>query len=193
LSNRTTTAYHDLGDLSRNGGQRFGAAVGARPVGYGTVPKDKERTLKTPMWLGACAVVLAVCPFGATGQDKDDKFDAAKLVGTWKYVSGVKDGKKLDAADLKDQTVTITKETFTLKSKDTFVMKYVVDAKNKPIGIKFEITESPFGPGAKAEGIIELKGDELKICYAPLAGAAPKTFESKEGSKYHLFVLKRAK
>jgi uncharacterized protein (TIGR03067 family) len=179
--------------LSRAVGQHIGAAVGAGPVGCGTFAKEKERTLKTAMWLSACAVVLAACPFGATGQDKDDKFDAAKLVGTWKYVSGVKDGKKLDAADFKGQTVTITKETFTLKSKDTFVMKYVVDAKNKLIGIKFEITESPFGAGAKAEGIIELKGDELKICYAPLGGGAPKTFESKEGSQYHLFVLKKAK
>jgi uncharacterized protein (TIGR03067 family) len=193
LSNQTATVYHDLGGLSRKAGHHIGAAVGAKPVEYGTFPRAKEQTLKTAMWLCAWAVVLAACPFGATGQDKEDKFDAAKLVGTWNYVSAVKDGKKMEAADLKGQTVTITKETFTLKSKDTFVMKYVVDAKKKPIGIKFEITESPFGPGAKAEGIIELKGDELKICYAPLEGAAPKTFESKEGSRYHLFVLKRAK
>ena len=39
----------------------------------------------------------------------------------------------------------------------------------------------------------ECKGDDLRICYAPLEGDAPKAFEAKEGSKAHLFTLKRSK
>jgi uncharacterized protein (TIGR03067 family) len=144
------------------------------------------------VWLGVGAVLLAMCPHGAIGQGKDDKFDPAKLVGTWKYVSGVKNGAKLDADHFKGQSVVITKETLTLKGEATFVMKYELDPKAKPVGIKLTITESPFGAGAKAEGIIEVNGDDLRICYAP-EGAAPKTFEAKEGSNFHLFVLKRVK
>jgi uncharacterized protein (TIGR03067 family) len=88
----------------------------------------------------------------------------------------------------------LTKDTFTLKSSDaTFVMKYKLDTKAKPVGVSLEITEGPIGVGAKSNGIIELNGDDLKICYASDEGAAPKTFEAKEGSKYHLFVLKRTK
>ena len=49
------------------------------------------------------------------------------------------------------------------------------------------------GVGSKSPGIIELKGDDLKICYAPMDSEAPKTFEAKEGSKLHLFTLKRVK
>jgi uncharacterized protein (TIGR03067 family) len=131
---------------------------------------------------------------GKAGGDKGDKFDATKLVGSWKYVSGVKNGEKVGDKQFKDQTVTITKDMITLKGPDaTFVMKYQLDTKKSPVGIKMEITESPFGAGAKAAGIIEVKGDDLRICYAPLEGDAPKTFEAKEGSKYHLFTLKRAK
>jgi uncharacterized protein (TIGR03067 family) len=154
----------------------------------------KEVPLKTAMWLSACAILLAAGSFGASGQGKDDKFDATKLVGTWKYVSGVKEGQKLDADHFKGQTVVLTKDTFTLKSSDaTFVMKYKLDTKAKPIAVAMEIAEGPVGVGAKSAGIIELNGDDLKICYAIDDGAAPKTFESKEGSKYHLFVLKRTK
>jgi uncharacterized protein (TIGR03067 family) len=172
-----------------SGASRLAFVRPARDLG----PNDKECNVTTRTWLSAAAVLLVVCPFGAVGQGKDDKFDAAKLVGTWKYVSGVKDGTKVDADHFKGQTLTITKDTFTLKSDDaTFVMKYELDAKSKPVGIKYTITEGPFGVGAKAEGIVEVNGDDLKVCYAP-EGAAPKTFEAKEGSKYHLFVLKRTK
>jgi hypothetical protein len=55
-----------------------------------------------------------------------------------------------------------------------------------------EMTESPFGAGAMAKGIIEVKGDDLKLCYTT-EGDAPKNFEAKEGSNAHSFVLKRSK
>ena len=116
------------------------------------------------------------------------------MVGKWAYVSGEKDGKKVEADALKSQSVTITKEAITLKGDaGTFVMSYEIDEKKSPMTVKLKITESPFGAGAKAAGIIELKGDDLKFCYAPESDDAPKGFEAKEGSKHHNFVLKRSK
>jgi uncharacterized protein (TIGR03067 family) len=128
-------------------------------------------------------------------ESKDSKFDKTKLIGNWKYVAAVKDGEKVDEARLKNQAVIISKETFTLKSPEsTFVMKYEFDEKKSPVQVKFTMTESPFGAGSKAEGIIELNGDDLKICYAPMEGDKPPTkFEAKEGSKHFFFTLKRAK
>jgi uncharacterized protein (TIGR03067 family) len=152
--------------------------------------------LKTGLWLSAGAVLLVVCPFGAVGQDKSGKIDAAKLEGTWKYVSGVENGKKIEADRLKVQSLIIDKKNFTLKGEKAdadFVMAYELDTKTTPVGIKFTITKGPIGVGSKSNGIIELNGDELKVCYNPMDGAAPKTFESKEGSNFHLFVLKRGK
>jgi uncharacterized protein (TIGR03067 family) len=149
--------------------------------------------MRAAIRLGACSLFLALAFLGAAGQGQEDKFDAAKLTGTWKYVSAEKSGEKVDAARLKDGTVIITKETITLKGDATFVMKYVLDPAQKPVTIKLTMTESPFGAGATAEGILELNGDELRLCYAQTGAAAPKKFETKEGSNHHLFVLKRSK
>ena len=137
--------------------------------------------------------VLVLSPL--TAADKDEgKLDPAKLVGTWSYVSGEEDGKKKTADDLKGGTVEITKETIMLKDANaTYVIKYTLDTKKSPVRISMEITKGPQGEGSKAEGIIELKDDELKICYPPMGGEAPKEFSAKEGSKLHLFVLKKKK
>jgi uncharacterized protein (TIGR03067 family) len=148
--------------------------------------------------LCVCAGVLFAVGFPAAAGDKDKAgkeaaFDPAKLVGKWKYVSGEKGGTKVEDSHLKDQ-VTITKDTLTIKGEATFVMKYEVNAKKDPVTIKFTMTESPFGPGAVALGIIDLKGDDLKICYDAAEGKEfPKKFATKEGEKMHLFVLKRVK
>jgi uncharacterized protein (TIGR03067 family) len=125
--------------------------------------------------------------------DEKDKFDSGKLVGTWSYVSGEKNGTKVDPENLKAGKVTFTKETITLESpQGKFVMKYTLDTKTNPVSLSMEMTESPFGAGAMSKGIIEIKGDELKMCYAT-EGDAPKKFETKEGSNVNLFVLKRSK
>ncbi len=149
--------------------------------------------MRLAMKLGAVAVLLAACSLGAAAEDEKDGVGPAKLVGTWNYVSGVKDGAKSDKAVLKDAKVIITKETITLKGTDTFVLSYKLDAKKKPATLAMTITKGPFGAGAKSTGIVELKGDELTICYDPAGKTTPKKFEAKKDSKLHLFVLKRAK
>jgi uncharacterized protein (TIGR03067 family) len=152
--------------------------------------------MRAAIWLSVCAFLFVVYPLAAADDDKkgkDDKFDAAKLVGAWTYVSGEKNGEKLDKDHFKDSKVIITKESITLEGpQGKFVMKYKLDTKKSPVALSMTMTESPFGPGATAEGIVEVKGDELKICYAT-EGEAPKGFEAKEGSNHHLFVLKRTK
>lgn len=148
--------------------------------------------MRTMTWLGACSFTLLVGSILAA-DEKGDKFDAAKMLGTWTYVSGEKNGTKVDPENLKAGTVKITKETITLESpQGKFVIKYTLDAKKDPVTLAMEMTESPFGAGAMAKGIIEVKGDDLKMCYAT-EGDAPKKFETKEGGTSHLFVLKRSK
>jgi len=142
-------------------------------------------------FLGAATFVLLAGSIVAA--DDKDKFDAGKMVGTWTYVSGEKNGAKVDPETLKGGTVKITKETITLESpQGKFVIKYTLDTKNSPVSLAMEMTESPFGAGAMAKGIIDVKSDELKLCYAT-EGGAPKKFETKEGSNSHLFVLKKSK
>lgn len=138
---------------------------------------------------GLSSLVLIPALTGAG--DKKDAFDASKLIGKWNYVSGEKAGEKVDADSLKKQMAIVDKENFTLTGEALFVMKYEVDAKKSPAVIRFTMTKSPFGAGAKAAGIVEVNGDEMKLCYTP-DGEAPTKFETK-GTKAHLFLLKRAK
>jgi uncharacterized protein (TIGR03067 family) len=155
------------------------------------IAREMEQAMKVGFWLGACALILASGPLGAGDKDK---FDAEKLVGKWTFVSGVKNGDKMTEEQLKKLTCELTKDSFILQNEaGKFTMKYELDTKKTPIGIKVEITEGPVGVGSKAEGVIELKGDDFKLCYAPMGGEAPKTFEAKEGSMLHLFALKRSK
>lgn len=146
--------------------------------------------MRIVMSMGLCAVLLMIGRVSA--EEKPAKFDAAKLVGDWKYATGEKNGEKANADNLKNK-VTFTKDTITLHGEMKFVMKYELDTTKSPVEIKLEMTESPFGAGAKAIGIIMVDGDDLKMCYDPAGKESPKKFEAKEGSKVHLFVLKRAK
>ena len=149
--------------------------------------------MRTKCLLALGAAVLAVAAPNAAAEEKA-RLDPAKLVGTWNYVSGEEDGKKADLERLKKGTVEITKDTITLKSDEaTFVIKYSLDTDKSPCRISMEITKGPQGEGSKAQGIIALKGDELKLCYPAMGGEAPKEFSAKEGSRLHLFVLKRKK
>jgi uncharacterized protein (TIGR03067 family) len=139
--------------------------------------------------LGLMALGLLV---GTAAAEDKEKLDPAKLVGTWTYVSGEKEGKKIPADNLKQGTVEITKENITLKAPDgKFVIKYQLDSAKSPAQINMEITEGPQGVGSKAEGIVALDGEQLKLCYPAMGGAVPKDFATKEGSGLHLFVLKK--
>jgi uncharacterized protein (TIGR03067 family) len=125
--------------------------------------------------------------------EEKPKFDAAKLVGTWTFVSGEKEGVKSEQEALKGK-VEITKDGIKIIASEdlVFVMKYKLDTDAKPIGITIEGTEGPV-KDQTVKGIIELDGDTLKLAYGLPGEAAPKEFKTKEGSKANSFVMKREK
>ncbi|MCX7702029.1 MAG: TIGR03067 domain-containing protein [Gemmataceae bacterium] len=144
-------------------------------------------------WLKSVGCFALVVAFASVRAD-EKKFDAEKMLGKWTYTAGEKAGVKSDLELIQKGTVTITKDTITLQDdSNKFVIKYKIDASKNPPVIDMEITESPFGAGAKAVGIVSLNGDELKICYNPMGETPPEKFETKEGSSANMFVLKRAK
>src|SRR5262249_15644546 len=146
----------------------------------------------------ALAVVLAFAFAPGFADDKaekkDAKFDAAKLVGKWEYVSGKKNGEDVAKDHLVGQ-VTFTKDEVHLPAgpDPKFVMGYKVDSGKSPAQIDMEIKDGPVKEG-KAKGIISLNGDELKIAYG-VEGMSerPEKFESTDMNKAFLWVLKRAK
>ena len=137
-----------------------------------------------------CALAFTAAP--VLGEEKKAEFDASKFEGKWKMTAGEKFGDKVDAKAMEGE-VTINKDTIIIKGNDmTHMMKYKLDTKASPVAISMEGTEGP-AKGFKAEGIVEVKGDELKLCYAMPDEKRPTSFGTKKGDKNLYFVMKRVK
>jgi uncharacterized protein (TIGR03067 family) len=146
--------------------------------------------MKATAWLGLCAAVV----LAAAARAEDAGKGADKLTGTWKFVSGEKEGEKLPEERLKTP-VKITKDQIKLEGPNedmTFTFEYKLDTSKTPWHISLKGLDN-VAKGSTAEGIVEVKGDELKLCYAVEGGKPPTEFKTKEGDKHHLFVLKKAK
>lgn len=118
--------------------------------------------------------------------------DAAKLVGEWTYVSGEKDGTKLDKDHFAGQKVSFTdKEIKVSGPNGEYDFSYKLDTTKQPVAIAMEMTAGGTGD-SKTAGIIALDGNTMKLCYPPRGGAAPTKFEAPSGSGLHCFVLEHA-
>jgi uncharacterized protein (TIGR03067 family) len=145
--------------------------------------------MRKALALGLCAALSWAV---GTSNAEEKKFDAAKLVGKWTIASGEKNGEKVAEDNLKKIKIEIDKEKLTLNGDMEFVFSYKLDTSKKPVGISMTITKG-MGEGTTTEGIIEVDGDTIKLCYAMPNEKAPKEFTGKANSGFHNFVLKRAK
>jgi len=147
----------------------------------------------------AFVVGLGLVGFASTAwadDKKDEKGDAPKLSGKYTLVSGKKNDKPIDE-DSKKGEYDFGPEKITIKGNGiTFVMGYKLVSKANPAEIDMEILEGPEGTkGSKAAGIVEVKGDTLKLAYSMDKDKddkikRPKTFDGKEG---FVFEFKKAK
>src|SRR5262245_26601373 len=137
------------------------------------------------------AVGLGLLASAALAAEPDRIEDAPKLEGKYKLVGGKKDGAEIGDESKKGE-YTITADKITIKGQDaSFVMGYKLDPKAKPVNIDMEILEGVEGTkGSKAEGIVELKGDVLKLAYSIEKGKRPKNFDGKDG---FMFEFKKEK
>jgi uncharacterized protein (TIGR03067 family) len=126
---------------------------------------------------------------GAVGQEK--KPDAPKLEGKYTLVAGKINGKAIDE-DAKKAEYTFTADQVTVKGKDImFVMGYKIDPRTDPMNVDMAIADGTEGSkGTKAQGIIEVKGDTVKLAYSTEKEKRPKDFK---GEKDFYFELKKAK
>ncbi|MCA9214385.1 MAG: DUF1080 domain-containing protein [Planctomycetales bacterium] len=114
------------------------------------------------------------------------------IAGTWNYVNGQSNGEAIGEDRLQGD-ITITADSLTLQGPDAkFVFEYKIDSSKKPNAIHMIITESPFGTGAEANGIVRRTGEQLELCYA-MEGDAPEKFEAGENSGHRYLVLEKKK
>jgi uncharacterized protein (TIGR03067 family) len=117
--------------------------------------------------------------------------EAPKLEGKYKLVGGKKNGADVDE-EAKKSEFSFTADKATIKGMGlTFVMNYKLDPKTTPVGIDMDIAEGPEGTkGTKAWGIVEVKGETLKLAYALEKEKRPKGFEGKDGFYFEFKKIK---
>jgi uncharacterized protein (TIGR03067 family) len=133
------------------------------------------------------ALGLGMLGFLGLASAQDKKGEAPKLEGKYTLVAGKISGKDV-GDDAKKGEYTFTADKITIKAMDLkFVMGYKVDAKTSPAQIDMEILEGPEGTkGTKAAGIVELKGDTLKLAYMIDKDKRSKDFDGKDGFYFEL-------
>ena len=137
-------------------------------------------------------LALAVCGLLALSlhaEEKGGKLDAKSLEGTYTITKGEHDGKALPPDHFKGSVVTFTKSKIYGTDKNTkefFSTEYTLDTSSSPAMIKMKGTAPKKD---NADGVIEMSGDTIRICYALPGGETPTKFEA--GVKQNCFTLKR--
>ena len=133
------------------------------------------------------AVGVVAC-LGLSARAADEKID---LSGKYTVVSGKKNGAAIDDR-AKKAKYTATADTFTIAGGDKkFVFSYKLKPGTSPVEIDMAVAEGPDGTkGTLAVGIIEQKGDTLKLAYSLDKEKRPKDFDGAAG---YLIELKKEK
>lgn len=132
------------------------------------------------------AVVLLGLGTFALGQGQPDK---PKLEGMWIATAGEHNGQKLPESMVEGTTFRINGDKLVAATKDSkeFINSvFVLNDEKKPCEITLKLTGS--NEGKSLEGLVERKGDEVKIIYALLGGEKPTEFKTKD--KQVMYTLK---
>jgi uncharacterized protein (TIGR03067 family) len=135
------------------------------------------------------AVFVLSCGWmGPAGQDDQAKKDLERMQGTWKVQGLTVGGMELPAAQVAKMSFTIKGDEISPNNnpKDVAVLK--LDPSHKPATM--DLTEKNKKTG---QGIYEIEGDTLKMCFNEPGEGRPKEFRSAAGSKTVYLVLKRDK
>lgn len=141
--------------------------------------------MKRTLGLAACLLLIA-----AEADDKGKKEDP--VGGTWLVESMLSNGKP-PRVPINGMSYKFADGKMTLRvPQGERYQTYKTDASEKPAAIDLTAQDGP-AKGKTVKGIYEVKGDEMKMCFAAPDADRPKEFVSKEGSNTVLLTLKREK
>jgi uncharacterized protein (TIGR03067 family) len=124
----------------------------------------------------------------------EDNNGHMKLNGDYMIVAGEREGQKEAPERIQGDWVRFTGDTITVMDKDkkeTYSATYTIDSSKKPCVITMTETKGP-NKGEKARGLIEKRGNTIKLIYALPGGEAPTGFDGTK-AKQLMFVLKSDK
>jgi uncharacterized protein (TIGR03067 family) len=122
--------------------------------------------------------------------------DTARIVGSWRCVSAVVNGKPLPEEMVRHLKLTLTQNGYKTERADEvlFDSTYTLDTRPTPAHIDIVGTEGE-AVGKIAPGIYALEnaGEVLKICYVMPGGERPTAFRSEAASQAFLATWQREK
>lgn len=144
-------------------------------------------------WRGVLEAVLA-----RYARSADDSRDEAvkqfkeKLQGKWQMTSRIEDGVPSDAELVKNRTITVVGDNYTVKDGEKVVseISYKIDPAKKPAWL--DVVPKDAKDADPGKGIIQLEGDTLTFCVG-VGLPRPSDFQSKPGEGLLLLEFKRVK
>ena len=125
----------------------------------------------------------------------DAQADLKQLKGTWQLTSEVKDGEARPEDYVKSiQLAFDDRGEWTVKKDGDLIFKGTskLEPSQKPKHLDLTLTVPEENKGLQVQGIYEVKGDKLRICWT-INGERPTEFEAKDASGRTYAVFKRAK
>ena|SRR5436305_7348248 len=143
------------------------------------------------LWAALAAAGLLIA---AGGRADEAAKDLEKMQGTWRLVSGERNGEKLSDEDIKGVVRTFQGDSFEAKRDGRTLSKGKVklDPSAKPKAVEVMATGRD-GQEVTIKGIYEIDGDMMKTCLAQPGRDRPKEFAAKEDSGHSYYVWKREK
>ena len=119
--------------------------------------------------------------------------DLQNIQGEWQAVGLEDDGRTIPAAKVKQTTVTVSGQGYTLRQGGQVISGVIarIDPSANPATIDFRRARGSDGPGQSYRGIYLLEGDEFSVCVAPPGKARPTDLDSGRGSGCWLYLLRR--
>jgi uncharacterized protein (TIGR03067 family) len=139
-------------------------------------------------------VVLLALAAAARPQDAAAKKDLQRMEGAWKVTLEEIDGKPTSEEKKVDVKLVVKDGKYTVffgdKQAATGTIK--LDAGKTPRQIDAIADDGPL-KGKAMQGVYEVKGDTMRVCFTQPGKERPTEFRTKEGSGEMLFSYKRIK
>jgi uncharacterized protein (TIGR03067 family) len=137
------------------------------------------------------ATLLGAGAAAPADERPEGKPKASPLAGEYTITGGEKHGNEIPADRLEDNVVRISDRTFVVFDREknqTYADSYRLDTTKKPWRIRMTSTRAP-AKGVKAEGLVQVDGDRVKLIYALTEGKPPTEFRTQD--RQVLFLLKK--
>jgi len=150
---------------------------------------------RTPIAIVFCALIA---PFAvAENPESYESDDPAieKILGFWEITKGVNQGEELSDKELDGVLVHVKRYmmiTYDRDQNEKYRASFNIDESESPMHIDL-LSMVKGRPPAKSLGIIQIKKDSWKICYALPGQSRPTKFESAADSGTMLFVHRPTK